>query len=108
VINNGPSRNDVTSAWLQDTLEDYLLKDDVVRPDFFSKVLLFGEEEIEAESLETKWRISIVRSLRAQEGKKYTNGPHIVHEGSLWRVLRLNDDVQKKFIVTLRQDDNGR
>jgi hypothetical protein len=48
------------------------------------------------------------RPVTTRAREKYTTGPHIVHDGSLWRVLRLYDDVQKTFLMTLRKDHKVR
>lgn len=105
VIDNDSS-HDVTSAWLEDTLHKYIQNDDVIKPEFFATVLLAGTADIEPMTLQTRWGTSNVQSLHVLDTKDFIFGPHIAHNGSLWQVLRLYDDFQKAFLVTLRPTSN--
>ncbi|KAF2007617.1 amidase signature enzyme [Amniculicola lignicola CBS 123094] len=101
----------VSSSWLESTLESFLVEDDVITPEFFGTVLLVrkGNFDLTFTSVRTRWGTSIVQSVQVHEGTQTTlvTGPYLIHYGRLWQVLRLYDDVQKAFLVTLRPRLDG-
>lgn len=105
---DGAAGHDITSAWLEHTLDGYLQEDDVIKSDFFATILLVGEREFDSREIETRWGRSKVHRLHLQDTEKISPGPCIVHGGLLWQVLRLYEDVQKTFVSTLRQASDGR
>jgi len=95
-------------TWLEDKLDSYSLQDDVIKPEFFETVLLAGGGHISYMVVETRWGKTSLQSLDNGEGMQCAPGPYIVHRDSLWQVLRLYDDIQKAFLVTLRPDQDER
>lgn len=80
---------DVNSAWLENTLTEFLLRDDVIEPAFFPSILLVGPKEFEPKTFDTKWGMSTVRAMQRIPSSLDVTGPYIAHENAPWQVLRL-------------------
>jgi hypothetical protein len=93
VIDNAAG-HDITSAWLNETLERYLQEDDAIKPDFFATILVVGPAEIESQVLQTRWGTSHVQPIHFQGVHQDVFGSHIIYGESLWQVFRLYDDVR--------------
>lgn len=105
VIQSDP--DEITSAWLDDMLEDFLQRDDVIGPAFFANIFLACPKQFEPMELETKWGASTLRAMQRTRTLRNLSGPYVVYENSLWQVLRLYDDVQKTFLITLQPELNN-
>lgn len=108
VIETSVSEHDMTSSWLEETLENYLSKDDVIKSQFFTTILVTTDVNFKTKTIATKWGVLGVFPLRLGDGVQCATGPYIVHYDALWEVRRLYDDVQKAFLITLRPALNGR
>lgn len=103
------SRYDDLSSWLEETLDSYLFQDDVIGVEFFGTVIIAGTAAFEPKDIANKWGTICVRSLQIPcEKRRWPAGPCIVRHGSIWPVLRLYDDVQKDFMITLRPTSDKR
>jgi hypothetical protein len=99
----------MATAWLEDTLDFYLREDDMIKPEFFSNVLLIGSEELEWNDIETNLGMSRVQSTQVSDTiRGVFLGSYITCNGSLYQALELYDDVQNTFVSSLRQTTDGR
>jgi hypothetical protein len=106
-IDNGANYY-IASAWLNETLERYLQEDDVVKPEFFAKLLIAGTAALELRVFQTRWGTGHVQSMHPPDTMRDAFDPHIFYNGSMLQVLRLYEDVQKAFKVTLRPTPDGK
>jgi hypothetical protein len=66
VIDN-PNDHDITGAWLNETLGNYLQEGNVIKPEFFADILIVGTAELEPRYFRTRWGTSLARSIRYQD-----------------------------------------
>jgi hypothetical protein len=98
----------IASAWLEITLNDFLLRDDVIEPAFFVNILLVRSKEFKPKTFNFKWGTSTVRVTQRTQSLPDVTGQYIIDNNTLWPVLRLYDDVRKTLFVTLQPTLNNK
>lgn len=96
----------IERPWLEQYIASCLEDDDVFKLEFLSVLVFVGhrgpgsEVSAEVRSLFESWGTK--RCMIIAEHKDLLPGPHLVIDGRLYQVLRLYDDVQAAFLVSVR------
>lgn len=98
--------NKIERPWLEQYIASCLADDDVFKLEFLSVLVFVGQQDLgnevsaEVKSLFKSWGTK--HCVIIAEHKDLLPGPHLAVDGKLYQVLRLYDDVQAAFLVSVR------
>lgn len=100
----------MTADHLQQSIDDYISRDDVFRPEFLEEIIL---TEVEGPARLTKDAAKLINDLGTRRVSFYSSdeskpapppGPYFVINGVLLEAWKLFDDVNEAFMSSLRPD----